>query len=630
LEYDAAGRLVSTIWQSFAETMSYDARGNLLTHTFGDGTFVRYSYNSRNELVRMQTPWSVSQYQYDSLGQLKSVTDGQDQQVTYEYDLNGWLIESRFPNGVVQERQYDPLGRLVLISDTYSALSEIQWEYEYDSFNRLVSQRDTQGNQIRYVYDLAGRLRSEDHSLNNLRMRLITYRYDSVGNRISMSDSVVGETDYEYDQNNRLVREQGPDGVFDYQYDARGNLTAKFNNQLPVLNYLWNSQNQLVSVDLDGDNIFDIDYLYDSRGQLIGRRDVDGVVLYLNAELDGLSQVLAEYRPDGTSIVEYQYGVERVSQTRQQETWYYHAGLLGSINRISDEQGFVSAEYRYDGFGNLLFSNASVENSFFFSGERRDVTVGLDYLRARFLDTRVGRFVSSDPFPFALTDPATLHRYAYAHGDPINYQDPTGLFGLSDLSAVQSILGSLWQSTSVFRTIAAVRERAQGVEQLVFFVSAAAHWMAFNMVDHQFADEYGTSLPGKVSLGFDVKSRNKNLPVNQISLKASSASKIDVSLSLKKVDEFTPKVKFSICAGSGICGGGIGFDISLYEVPDSGDFKGNLLKLTAGVTSSVSSPKDNTTSLFDLALNFELTLFSTLKYQLTFFSLDAIMRRLPK
>jgi hypothetical protein len=113
-------------------------------------------------------------------------------------------------------------------------------------------------------------------------------------------------------------------------------------------------------------------------------------------------------------------------------------------------------------------------------------------------------------------------------------------------------------------------------------------------------------------------------------LKASSASKIDVSLSLKKVDEFTPKVKFSICAGSGICGGGFGFDISLYEVPDSGDFKGNLLKLTAGVTSSVSSPKDNTTSLFDLALNFELTLFSTLKYQLTFFSLDAIMRRLPK
>ena len=172
-------------------------------------------------------------------------------------------------------------------------------------------------------------------------------------------------------------------------------MTAKFNNQLPVLNYLWNSQNQLVSVDLDGDNIFDIDYLYDSRGQLIGRRDVDGVVLYLNAELDGLSQVLAEYRPDGTSIVEYQYGVERVSQTRQQETWYYHAGLLGSINRISDEQGIVSAEYRYDGFGNLLFSNASVENSFFFSGERRDVTVGLDYLRARFLDTRVGRFVSS-------------------------------------------------------------------------------------------------------------------------------------------------------------------------------------------------------------------------------------------
>ena len=150
------------------------------------------------------------------------------------------------------------------------------------------------------------------------------------------------------------------------------------------------------------------------------------------------------------------------------------------------------------------------------------------------------------------------------------------------------------------------------------------------MVDHQFADEYGTSHPGKVSLGFDVKSRNKSLSLYQISLKTSSASKIDVSVSLKKVDEFTPNVKFSICAGSGICSGGFGFDISLYEVPDCGDFKGNLVKLIVCVTGIASRTENHTTCSFGLALNFELILFPTLEHQLTFFSLEAIMRRLPK
>jgi RHS repeat-associated protein len=46
--------------------------------------------------------------------------------------------------------------------------------------------------------------------------------------------------------------------------------------------------------------------------------------------------------------------------------------------------------------------------------------------RARYYNTMTGRFVSMDPEDGIPTDPKTLHKYIYAHGDPVNLSDPTG------------------------------------------------------------------------------------------------------------------------------------------------------------------------------------------------------------
>jgi hypothetical protein len=59
----------------------------------------------------------------------------------------------------------------------------------------------------------------------------------------------------------------------------------------------------------------------------------------------------------------------------------------------------------------------------------------LDYLRARFYDPTLGRFVSRDPLAGAIGNPLNLHRYIYGNADPVNNTDPTGLFSLSALSA---------------------------------------------------------------------------------------------------------------------------------------------------------------------------------------------------
>ena len=45
---------------------------------------------------------------------------------------------------------------------------------------------------------------------------------------------------------------------------------------------------------------------------------------------------------------------------------------------------------------------------------------------ARFYQPETGRFITMDSYEGVQSDPASLHKYAYAHGDPVNNTDPSG------------------------------------------------------------------------------------------------------------------------------------------------------------------------------------------------------------
>ena len=61
------------------------------------------------------------------------------------------------------------------------------------------------------------------------------------------------------------------------------------------------------------------------------------------------------------------------------------------------------------------------------SAEQYDPDLGLYYLRARYYNPGTGRFLLRDPENGKAVDPASLHKYLYAGGDPVNAIDPTGL-----------------------------------------------------------------------------------------------------------------------------------------------------------------------------------------------------------
>ncbi len=72
---------------------------------------------------------------------------------------------------------------------------------------------------------------------------------------------------------------------------------------------------------------------------------------------------------------------------------------------------------------------------------RLGLPVGDGQQSERFLT--YGSFNRFDPFEGEVNDPQSLHKYTYAHSDPINNVDPSGLFSLGQSIAVGGITGGL-------------------------------------------------------------------------------------------------------------------------------------------------------------------------------------------
>ncbi len=68
------------------------------------------------------------------------------------------------------------------------------------------------------------------------------------------------------------------------------------------------------------------------------------------------------------------------------------------------------------------------------------------YLRARYYDPAIGRFLSRDPLPGAMWDPGSQNAYAYAGNNPVTRADPTGMcfiIGCILIIAAAALLGGV-------------------------------------------------------------------------------------------------------------------------------------------------------------------------------------------
>jgi len=168
---------------------------------------------------------------------------------------------------------------------------------------------------------------------------------------------------------------------------------------------------------------------YDGDGNRIGKavtsRTKTESAQYLWDINHGLPQVLTESDGKGTAL--YSYGLGRISMAdpRKGQMYYQYDGL-GSVRSLTDRKGITRGLYAYDAFGKPLLSASHVDNDFQYTGEQVDDETGLIYLRSRYYDPEIGRFISRDPFAGFDTAPQSLNRYTYVQNNPVRYADPSG------------------------------------------------------------------------------------------------------------------------------------------------------------------------------------------------------------
>jgi RHS repeat-associated protein len=150
----------------------------------------------------------------------------------------------------------------------------------------------------------------------------------------------------------------------------------------------------------------------------------------------------------------------------------------GSTRQLVDATGQVLAGqvFTYQAYGEAIgFDPATAETSIQYSGQWFEVSVGMQYLRARWYSPDTGRLMSFDPYAGNMQDPLSLHKYLYTHANPIMGVDPTGLFeGLVGV-AVGNSIGSIISQMNVSAGQSLIS--SLGVEDSIDLFDQAVGWI---------------------------------------------------------------------------------------------------------------------------------------------------------
>ncbi len=237
----------------------------------------------------------------------------------------------------------------------------------------------------------------------------------------------------------QLITSTAPSGTTSYSYDASGNLIEKSAPE-GVTTYGYDWQDRLSTVTTPEHTA---SYEYDHDGIRVAKT-VDGVRINFTVDKNRpYAQVIEERDDGGALLASYVHGVDLISQHRDGHDYYYHTDEQGSVVALSDENGAKAAVYFYTSYGELWRQGQAFAdtNKYRYTGEQFDDETGFYYLRARYYDPGVGRFVTRDRHPGNSRDPLTMNKYLYGNANPMLYVDPSGHVGVIGVMAAVAVVG---------------------------------------------------------------------------------------------------------------------------------------------------------------------------------------------
>ena len=432
---------------------TYDSNGNKSTFSVKAGEDTKLSLS----------------YEYDGSSRLISVKDSEgNRAVSYAYDTEGSLSERQAANGLKTTYGYDYQNRLTSMTNETGKGVVSKYSSTYlkngQKAEEVSTVMDKKGKSTKktaaYTYDMLGRITRETKTGRED----ISYTYDANNNRKQMT---IGNktTAYQYNKNDELLRtdtlhtDTEKNDVVIYKNDKNGNQLATVNrseipaeakdtsyidvdvtlgdNQLNdnVVNH-YNALNQLTETLTKN---YKVSFTYDAEGLRTGKTVNGEKTIYV---WDG-DQVVMELSKGGAVQKRYIRGNDLVYADKGENTekTYYVTDMHGNVVQLLDESGNVTKTYEYDSFGNEVKPEKKDENPYRYCGEYYDKETKEVYLRARYYEPSVGRFITRDTYTGESDEPLSLHLYTYCENDGVNAWDPSGHYKIK----MKHINGMKWK-----------------------------------------------------------------------------------------------------------------------------------------------------------------------------------------
>ncbi|HIX68914.1 MAG TPA: DNRLRE domain-containing protein [Candidatus Anaerostipes excrementavium] len=401
IEGDAIGTDASSI---VTETQ-YDANGNEVSVTDGNGNKTTYAYDDQNRLTEIGQGSVKHRIAYemgedgttttsltDANGHVnKEMTnaagltertedlgDGEEKIATsYTYDEKGNKTKETYGNGAYQTFHYDKKNRLIK-TESYEAPEPaesagsrtLMTKYSYDLHDQVIEMVDykisgnteTAYRYTEYTYDSRGRTtgyaqidQSRQPTQEDIRAHQITYTYNADGNLEAVSyptkKNGIAGLRYVYNANGQLTEIKGqtesePKTIRTYTYDAYGKI-----KQIKDIRNLSS----------DGSQAVQKDYTYDEFDRVI---KISAKDLGTGKEMESYT-----YTYDKNSHITKKTQINRYPEKKEvNETKAYTYDTLGRLTKTvtrdhTNEDQKKTVTYTYDPAGNRLSEDDGTEKT---------------------------------------------------------------------------------------------------------------------------------------------------------------------------------------------------------------------------------------------------------------------------
>ena len=417
--YYPDGKLKEAAGGGIAYQYAYTENGLLKSKSASGRPLFKYAYDSNRNLTSLTDGGgNIIHYSYDVMNRLKKVAGGRDEVLAaYDYDGAGQIRKLRYGNGVQTEYSYQDDGDIAsLVTVTEQGQVLLNFDYAYDGNGNCV-RKSGEKYQNEYTYDRMNRLVGAVQDGEEEK-----YTYDLVGNRLK-KESVQGTESYHYNAKNQLTHIHNGENTLRYLYDKQGNLLEE-QGETRRKQYSYDTANCQVSIASSKED--------GTIGKLLQFNRYDGEGLRYETEEDGKiirflfdRGELAQENREGEET-SYVRGCNPIALSRGgKDRNYFIQDEMGSTLLLLDQDHEIRKSYRYDAFGNILKETGDIPNRLTYTGQMYDGAAVQYYLRARFYNPAIGRFMQEDTYRGD-----GLNLYAYCANNPVVYYDPSGCWKL--------------------------------------------------------------------------------------------------------------------------------------------------------------------------------------------------------